>query len=281
MSPKASSRIKDGCFDPSTADTCHTQDRVAKALNLGHVADEEIISLLTSKTAPPDVQSHKGPHHAPREQGAATRPTEQAQHASHVSHGSRLASQRDSGVQNVPSQAAPRKRPLPHSFRPVKRAAFIPPRGSHGGSQPSHHAARPSQVARPAPPVNAQPTISNGPWPLSLRSSNQQQAASRSLAAKQPPSQKDAGISQWLGLSPGSAKLDQGKQRRLPVLATRPGTGSSSGVAPGRAADELCFSAAGAQQPVRLCTVPDVIKGGAAEYASVWLPAVYEELNLQ
>ena len=114
-----------------------------------------------------------------------------------------------------------------------------------------------------------------------MRSSNQQQGPSRSLAEKQPPPQKDAGISQWLGLSPGSAKLDQGRQRRLPVLAARPGPVTTRGPDPGRAADELHFSAAGAQQPVRLCTVPNAIKGGAAEYASVWLPAVYEELNLQ
>lgn len=90
-----------------------------------------------------------------------------------------------------------------------------------------------------------------------------------------------AGLDQWLGQSPGSAKLDHGKPKRLPVLAARPGTGPISSAIPGRASDELYFSAAGAQQPVRLCTVPDVVEGGAAEYASAWVPAVYEELNLQ
>ena len=228
--------------------------------------------MLTSRTAQNSSQSHDRPHHVPREQGSATRPAEQAQQASHVSHG---VSQHNSAVQTGPSQAASKKRPLPHSFRPVKRAAFVPPRGSHGGTQPSHHAARPS------PPLSAQPASSSQPWPLSLHRSNQQPGPSRSLPVKQPPPQEHTGISQWLGLSPGSAKLDQGKQRRLPVLAARAGTGSSCGAAPGHAADELHFSAAGAQPPARLCTVPDAIKGGAAEYASVWLPAVYEDLNLQ
>ncbi len=168
--------------------------------------------MLTSRTAQHSSQSHDRPHHAPREQGSATRPAEQAQQASHVSHG---VSQHNSAVQTGPSQAASKKRPLPHSFRPVKRAAFVPPRGSHGGTQPSHHAARPS------PPVSAQPASSSQPWPLSLHRSNQQPGPSRSLAVKQPPPQEHTGISQWLGLSPGSAKLDQGKQRRLPVLAAR------------------------------------------------------------
>ncbi len=91
----------------------------------------------------------------------------------------------------------------------------------------------------------------------------------------------NAGFDRWLGQSPGSAKLGQGKPKHLAVLAARPGTGPTSSAILGRASDELYFSAAGAQQPVRLCTIPDVIEGGAAEYANAWIPAVYEELNLQ
>ena len=252
----------------------HTHDYAAMPLNLGHGADEEILSLLTSGTCQLTPRSDERPHQGPREQSAGSRPIEQAQHASHLNHGSQLAFQHDNGVHTGPNQAAPKKRPVPHSFKPVKKLAFVPPRGRHADSQPSHHALRPS------PPVSAQPASSGLPWPLSLRSTNQQQSASRDHVGKEPP-QGNRGRDQWLGTSPGSAQRHQGKQKRQPVLASQPGTGTSSGTAPGRAADELYFSAAGVQPPVRLCTVPDAIGGGAADYASVWLLAVYEELNLQ
>ena len=250
------------------------QDHVLVLLNLGHLADEEILSLLTFSGGLHAAKSQDKPPQGTREQSAATRLTQEAQHASHVSIGSQIASQHDSRVQIAPNQAAPRKRPLPHSFQPVKRSAFVPPRGCHGAVQPGSHATRPSL------PVSSQPGISSRPWPLSLRSNNQQQSAPHGHTEKQMP-KANVSLGQRPGLHTGSAEPDQGKQRRLPLLSARAGTGTNPGVPPGRAADELHFSAPGAQQPVRLCTVPDALAGGAAEYASVWLPAVYEELNLQ
>ena len=220
------------------------------------------------------MKSQNRPHQGLGEHCAATSLAEQARQTSHVSCDSQDVPKHDIDDQTAPSHPASKKRPLPRSFKPAKRSAFVPPRGRVHGTQSGSHAARPS------PPVSAQPASSNRPWPLSLHTNNKQQPACLPHAVKQAP-EGSRGYHQWAAPSPGSAAAGQGKQRRLPILAPRAGPSASFGIAHGHAADELHFPAAGAQQLVRLCTVPDAISGGAAEYASVWLPAVFEELNLQ
>lgn len=220
------------------------------------------------------MKSQGRPYQGSRGHCAAASLTEQAPQKSRGSSDIQAPPQHDIGDQTAPSEAAPKKRPLPHSFKPAKRSAFVPPRGRVHGTQSGSHAARPS------PPVSAQPASSNRPWPLSLHTNNKQKPACLPHAVKQTP-QGSTDPHQWTAPSPGSAAAGQGKQRRLPILAPRAGPSASSGVAHGHAVDELHFPAAQAQQPVRLCIVPDAISGGAAEYASVWLPAVFEELNLQ
>lgn len=119
---------------------------------------------------------------------------------------------------------------------------------------------------------------SNGMRPLAMRSTSQDHPALGSQASSQP-SQPDADQQWWSQEAQALAKLERGKQRRLPSVVARPGAAGSSPAGP--AANELWFPAAAGQQPVRRCVIPDAFKGGAGEYARVWLPAVYEELNLK
>ena len=194
------------------------------------------------------------------------------------------------------NQDASRKRPLPQSFKPVSRSGFIPPRARQDVAPPN------SLLSQPELSLSHQTASSHGFQSLEIRSTQLKQSVPQAQPRKHGPQPKP-GLDQWLGLTPGSAAAiasDQGRQRRLPAVPARPGAVPSSSPAdqggqrrlptvpcssPAAcpAADELCFppAAAAGSQPARLCTVPDVFRDGATEYARAWLPAVYEELNLQ
>lgn len=181
--------------------------------------------------------------------------------------------QQDCSNGNMPNnQDASRKRPLPQSFKPVSRSGFIPPRARQDIAPPN------SLLSQPELSLSHQAASSHGSQSLEIRKTQPKQSVPQAQPGKHGPQPKP-GLDQWLGLTPGSAAAvasDQGRQRRLPAVP-------SSSPAARPAADELRFppAAAAGSQPARLCTVPDVFRGGATEYARAWLPAVYEELNLQ
>ena len=203
--------------------------------------------------------------------------------------------QQDCSNGNMPSQGASKKRALPQSFKPVSRSGFIPPRARQDAAHLN------SPLSQPQLSLSHQAASSHGFQSLEIRTTEPKQPVPQAQPRHGP--KPKSGLDQWLGLTPGSAAAgasDQGRQRPLPAVLARPGAVPSSGPAdqggqrrlptvpcssPAArpAADELRFppAAAAGSQPARLCTVPDVFRDGATEYARAWLPAVYEELNLQ
>jgi hypothetical protein len=203
--------------------------------------------------------------------------------------------QQDCSNGNMPSQGASRKRALPQSFKPVSRSGFMPPRARQDAALLN------SPLSQPQLSSSHQAASSHGSQSLEICSTETKQPVPQAQLGRGP--KPEPGLDQGLGLTPGSAAAvasDQGRQRRLPTVLARPGAVPSSSPAdqggqrrlstvpcssPAArpAADELHFppAAAAGSQPARLCTVPDVFRNGAIEYAQAWLPAVYEELNLQ